>query len=318
MLADSLKYKADYYFTVFTPTFNRAHLLHRVFNSLCSQSFTDFEWLIIDDGSTDHTVELVKGWQDKNLFPIRYYYQENQGKHIAWNRAADMAHGDYFLWADSDDEFVPESLELFRNSLENIPSHDRDKFYGVVALCKFSDGSIVGGAYPPNKSVSDFIELDLRGSEEWCCGRTKIHREIRFEEDIKGSYLPESTIWLKIGKKYKIALLNRPLRIYHQEADSICHTWSPSRNAPGMRAKSRLILNDFIEYYWKTSVALVLRNAKVYSRSCFHLDIPIQKQFADLGNRLARLFWAITLPYGFALYRYDKYRQSKKHQDLNR
>ena len=71
-----------YRFTVFTPTYNRAHLLHRVFNSLQDQTFTDFEWLIIDDGSTDNTLEIVNKFIKKANFPISYVKKENQGKDI--------------------------------------------------------------------------------------------------------------------------------------------------------------------------------------------------------------------------------------------
>src|SRR5271157_5948645 len=103
------------YFTVFTPTYNRVRLLPRVYNSLCKQTYSNFEWLIIDDGSTDGTPDLVKKWESEGHLSIRYYHQENQGKHIAWNKAADLARGEYFLCADSDDEFVPNSLESFQN-----------------------------------------------------------------------------------------------------------------------------------------------------------------------------------------------------------
>ena len=78
-------------FTVCTATFNRAHTLHRVFDSLVKQQFTDFEWLVIDDGSTDDTKTLISQWQSKASFPIRYRFQENQGKHIAINTGVALA-----------------------------------------------------------------------------------------------------------------------------------------------------------------------------------------------------------------------------------
>ncbi len=80
--------------TVFTPTFNRGNVLYRVFESLCAQTFKDFEWIIIDDGSNDNTKELVNSYILQNNFPIVYRYQENSGKHIAMNRAVEIARGD--------------------------------------------------------------------------------------------------------------------------------------------------------------------------------------------------------------------------------
>jgi glycosyltransferase involved in cell wall biosynthesis len=306
--------KTDYYFTVFTPTYNRAHVLPRVYNSLCKQSYTNFEWLIIDDGSTDGTAKLVQGWQSDNLFPIRYYFQENQGKHIAWNKAADLARGEYFLCADSDDEFVPESLEKFRDCFESIPENNRDMFFGASALCMTQSGNVVGESFPECIGYSDFNELyfyfKIR-SEKWNCGRTNIHREIRFEEQFSKSYLPEGTIWFKIAKKYKVLLLNLPLRIYHAESDSICHTSSFYKNYPGMLVLTRQALNNCLTIYWQSSLQLFLSYATAYSRSCFHSGIPIYQQASMLHIVAARFLWAIMLPKGFALYLFDKYRKIK-------
>lgn len=89
-------------FTVFTPTYNRAHTLLRVFSSLQAQTFQDFEWLIVDDGSTDGTEELIKHWGSESHFPVRYFKQENRGKHVAFNRGVREATGQFFLPLDSD------------------------------------------------------------------------------------------------------------------------------------------------------------------------------------------------------------------------
>ena len=85
-------------FTVFTPTFNRAHTLGRVYESLSSQTLRDFEWLIIDDGSTDGTDALVERFRQAASFPIRYEYQSNQGKNAAFNREVGLAQGE-LLWS---------------------------------------------------------------------------------------------------------------------------------------------------------------------------------------------------------------------------
>ena len=110
-----------YIFTVFTPTYNRAHTLSRVYQSLQRQTFKNFEWLIIDDGSTDTTPELIESWKKETDFPIRYTWQENQGINATINRGVKEAQGEFFLIIGSDDSFVPETLERFHFYWNAIP-----------------------------------------------------------------------------------------------------------------------------------------------------------------------------------------------------
>lgn len=130
-------------FTVFTPTYNRAHTLHRVFESLLAQTFQDFEWLIVDDGSSDATRDLVNSWQAP--FPIRYIYKENGGKHTAFNLAVQEARGEFFLTFDSDDRCVSHALQRFYEVWQGI--EDKDAFSGVTALCMDEAGRVVGDEF---------------------------------------------------------------------------------------------------------------------------------------------------------------------------
>src|SRR5258708_12569584 len=102
-------------FTVFTPTFNRSLTLRRVYESLRLQTFRDFEWLIGDDGSTDGTGELVEKWQTESGFPIRYIYQQNQGKPAAFTRGGHEAQLHSFLTLDSHHPSFPQPLDLFNH-----------------------------------------------------------------------------------------------------------------------------------------------------------------------------------------------------------
>ncbi|SFI93743.1 Glycosyltransferase involved in cell wall bisynthesis [Kaistella treverensis] len=99
-------------FTVFTPTYNRGYLLDRLFQSLSRQTVRNFDWLIVDDGSTDNTEELVTHFIERADFPIRYMKQKNQGKHIAINCAMNNAAGKYFITIDSDDFLANNCLEI--------------------------------------------------------------------------------------------------------------------------------------------------------------------------------------------------------------
>jgi glycosyltransferase involved in cell wall biosynthesis len=141
-------------FTEFTATHNRAHLLHRVYNSLLQQSFKNFEWIIVDDGSTDNTLDIVNVYinSDQSFFSIKYFYQTNQHKKTAFNKGVSEARGDFFLNADSDDSFLPNALSdlyTYWNGIEN-----KEEFSAVTGLCQNINGEIVG-EYFPDKDYID-------------------------------------------------------------------------------------------------------------------------------------------------------------------
>lgn len=125
--------------TVFTPCYNRAYTLRRLFESLQAQGSTDFEWLIVDDGSTDRTDELCGGFVKDANFPVRYMRQENSGKHVAINRGAVEARGEWFFIVDSDDFLPPDSIETNEHYLAQIETDPG--FAGVSGVRARPDGS---------------------------------------------------------------------------------------------------------------------------------------------------------------------------------
>jgi glycosyltransferase involved in cell wall biosynthesis len=112
-----------YKITIFTPTYNRAHLLERLYRSIQRQTFRDFEWLIVDDGSKDNTEDIVSVFlKENNTFPIRYYKKENGGKSRAVNFGLDLAEGELFFIMDSDDYLTDDALEkivYWESTIEN-------------------------------------------------------------------------------------------------------------------------------------------------------------------------------------------------------
>ena len=100
------------YFTVFTPTYNRAYILPKLYQSLREQTCKDFEWMIVDDGSTDDTGKLVAQWEDQNNgFDIHYYKIQNGGKPRAINFGITKANGDFFFMVDSDDHLTTDAVQ---------------------------------------------------------------------------------------------------------------------------------------------------------------------------------------------------------------
>ncbi len=124
------------FLTIFTPTYNRAKLLPRLFDSLLAQTSKDFEWLIIDDGSTDETQEVVAGFEKQNLFSVRYIKKPNGGKHTAHNVAVKEALGEYFFCVDSDDWLGNHAVEVLQRVAESVEPTD----YAIMGYKAGTDG----------------------------------------------------------------------------------------------------------------------------------------------------------------------------------
>ena len=132
--------------TFFTPTYNRVHILHRCYESLCAQPDYDFKWLIVDDGSTDGTGDLVSEWiRQERRFEIRYIYKENGGLHTAFNTAVEKADTELFVCFESDDLFTPEAMPIIKNTWQAVKDSG---VVGFITLCRDLNGGLIGTKYP--------------------------------------------------------------------------------------------------------------------------------------------------------------------------
>lgn len=132
--------------TVFTPTYNRAHTLPRTYESLCAQDCKDFKWLIVDDGSVDHTAELVKAWKnEENGFEIQYVYKENGGMHTAHNTAYENIQTELNVCIDSDDKMAPGAVRKIKETWEKVRNQG---YAGIIALDADFEDNIIGKEFP--------------------------------------------------------------------------------------------------------------------------------------------------------------------------
>lgn len=209
-------------FSVFTPVYNSKHTLHRVWQSLMDQTFTKFEWIVVDDGSTDNVGVLLEEYKKTVPFKMTVLVQDNSGKHIAWNRAVEIAKGEFFVPADADDSFLPETLETFQFYWNTIRDEDKVLFSGVNVLCKYPENNnIVGDMFPTSPMISNNLELvykyKIKG-EKWGFVKTSVLKEFPFPEiKGKGSYFL-GYLWYSIGRKYKNLSINIALRFYYQDS----------------------------------------------------------------------------------------------------
>ena len=133
--------------TIFTPVYNRAYTLHLGYEALLRQTCQDFEWLIVDDGSTDNTRELVEGWIQENKIPIRYHYQQNQGMHGAHNTAYRLIETELNTCIDSDDYMPDDAVEKIVTFWKE---HGSDRVAGIIGLDANFDGKLIGTSFKGN------------------------------------------------------------------------------------------------------------------------------------------------------------------------
>lgn len=192
--------------TIFTPTYNRAELIVRLYNSICRQGCTDFEWLIVDDGSTDNTDEEVKAWQAKATFPIRYYKQPNGGKYRAFNRALELAEGELFFTVDSDDYLPDNAIATIINKADLLKGDD---IIGLMTLKAYPDGNIIGKPYSEGiaPSTSYHLERKGEGGERSIILRTEMARRFPFPDCGNEKFVTESVVYDRYalaGLKYVV------------------------------------------------------------------------------------------------------------------
>lgn len=256
--------ESEPFFTVFTPTYNRAHTLTRVFDSLRAQASRDFEWLVVDDGSTDNTPELISSWGTKANFSVRYFRQENSGKHIAHNLAVREARGEFFVVLDSDDAAEPRALERLRAVWLDIPAAARSDFCAVGGLSRDQNGKIVGDPFPTSPFDVSFRErvfvFRIRG-EKAIAWRLDVVRRYPFPEIAGTNFVPEGTIWLQTANEHKIRFVNEVFRIYYIEDETTGATLSSRNNivasARGRQYYYAWLLNNEMEHFSRTPMPFI-------------------------------------------------------------
>ena len=260
-----------YAFTVFTPTFNRARTLPRVYASLKAQTFTDFEWVVVDDGSLDNTGQLVAAWQDEAAFAIVYERQRNQGKHVAFNRGVALARGRFFLPLDSDDACLPHALARLNEVWESIPLAQRHRFAAVTALCQDEEGNLLGPRLPGPVMDSDAIAIKRRWrntSEKWGFHLTEVLRRFPYPEMEGATFMPEDLVWTAVARQYKTRFIDEPLRVYHRGADQLTGSRLSRGQVPGLALWHQAVLEREIGYFWSAPLDF-LRSAVNYARFSF-------------------------------------------------
>lgn len=218
--------------TVFTPTYNRAYIIGHLYESLLRQTFPNFEWLVIDDGSTDNTEEVIQSFIEENKIQIRYFKQPNGGKHRAINHGVQKARGELFFIVDSDDYLTDNALKRVMYHYENIKT---DKFFvGVCGLRADKNNCRIGGEV--HFSILDCNSFDFRykyrvKGDMAEVVRTDVLKKYSFPDIENEKFCAEGYVWNKIAQHYKFR--------YFYEKIYICEYLTDGLTAKSVRLRMR-------------------------------------------------------------------------------
>ena len=279
----------------------------RVYESLRAQTFRDFEWLIVDDGSKDNTRELVESWQAKNEFPIHYVYQQNQGKPAGCNRATREAQGELLLTLDSDDAALPHSLERLKYYWDTIPAAEKHKFSAVSGLCQDQNGNLVGDKFPQDIMDTDTIELTFNHTidgDKWGFQRTDIFKEFPFRKSPTHNprFNCEGLTYLELSRKYKTRFVNEVLKVYYVDngsGDQLSILDPVTMTGPALY--HQFILDELNFWFWRKPWK-IFRSAINFSRYSFGMGRTARRhaQGAEVALRSPSGDPA-RLPMGYAM-----------------
>ena len=287
--------------TVFTPTYNRAYTLERLYKSLLNQTCYDFEWLIVDDGSTDGTSALIDSFQNNQLFDVRYYRQENSGKHVAINNGVDLAEGELFFIVDSDDYLTDDAIEKIISWSSTLPSDD--DYAGISGNRGYSVNELIGTTFS-----GEYIDATALEREKYSITGDKaevffthVLRKYKFPVFENEKFMTENVVWYAIAAdRYKIRWFNEIIYITEYLPDGLTHKYNkllatnPKGFAVSVNQKIKLfnlskkqIYAEYFNYFQTVKESTNLRNAAKYLgitnyKICyaivlFYKDVAIRK-----------------------------------------
>ena len=304
--------------TVFTPTYNRSNTLPRAYESLLNQTNKDFVWLIIDDGSTDNTKELVDNWIAQDKLKIEYHYKENGGKHTAMRLAYQLTKTKYFLNFDSDDELTPDAINSFLNEWSKIINEGKEKeFAEIRSLIKLTSGKLNGNYYFPTQV--DFIDsnwhemvLKNKNNNELfvCWNIDKLRECVQIPETFwlsdKVNFLGEGSLWARIGRKYKTRYIDKYLYIAHYDGgESLLRIQDKTKGHYNNLVGNMYFLDENLDYFFwnpKYFIHLILK----FIISGIELNFSSLALLKQMNTTKFKLYYCIHYPAGLGLWFYYK------------
>jgi glycosyltransferase involved in cell wall biosynthesis len=287
--------------TIFTPTYNRAYCLNTCYQSLLRQTSNDFVWLIIDDGSTDNTKELVESWIKDNKIEINYHWQENQGMHAAHNTAYELIDTELNVCIDSDD-YMPD------HAVEKIiifwKIHGSDQVSGIAGLDSYSNNKIIGTKLPEKLKTSKLFDLYYKHGvlgDKKLVYRTDLTKKYPYPIFQNEKYVGLAYKYYMIDVEYELLLINEVL---------CCVEYLSDGSSLNMFNQYRKNPNGFA-FYRKELMQLPFASTSFKYRQAIHYVSSsfLLKNRKFMGETPEKILTFIAIPFGFLLYLYIQQKQ---------
>jgi len=293
----------EYKFTIFTSIYNRANTLHRVFNSLQKQTYTNFELLLINDGSKDNSHKVALELIKTANFKVRYINNVvNRHKMACLVQGIELAQGEFFLPFDSDDECVENALETFLDIFNSIPKERLDSISGVTCLCVDQNGNLIDEKLKGTPFYSSSFEnrvLNLSLSEKWGFTKTEILKGISINPEVfSQGYIPEGVIWSLLSKhNFKTVYTNDVLRIYYLNTENRISKQNHKNDAFGMAVFSLCLLNWFSKDYFWNYPKIILTRIYTLLRAAIFLDFEKSDYTNAIEDRSMKFIFSSLWPF---------------------
>lgn len=286
--------------TILTPTYNRAELLESLYESLCNQTCKNFQWLVIDDGSTDSTGKVLKKFISQNRIEIDYKVKNNGGKHTALNYSHKYISGEYIVIVDSDDTLTANAVELILNKWEKY-SCNRN-----IAGITFQKGwKASNEPFDPNikgEYISDFATETNKGMHGDHCEtiRTDLFIKFLFPEYQDERFIAEGAMWYSITKGYKVVYCDEIIYLAEYLENGLTRTGRllHIKNPKGCMWHASVFLNS--DFSLKTRI----KNALLYI--CYAIFQKKDKRSVIDNLNEGKRIVCITWPGGWLLHKYWK------------
>ena len=281
--------------SVITPVYNRAELLNKCFQSLVAQTSYDFEWIIVDDGSTDNTLEVAQSFMAD--FPIKVISKPNGGKHTALNESHKHIRGDYVLILDSDDTLIPSAIAEVRKGWDNYKNNSE---IGIVTFLRGTDE-----AHPLCKAYDlderKPVDIIRYRRESFISGdaceviRKELFTKYPFPVFEGEKFVAEGALWDRVGLTHKCVYINKVIYICYYLEGGLTKSGKPMRvhNPNGGMFVANLGMVK--KNYFKSRV----KNGLLYTCYGFFANKSVAEMFGQCCSKALMYF---CLPFGFAMY----------------